>query len=160
MPGPMAWFSKNSDPLDACARDLERELATLEFEIAEADEEDTGPHYRSTVYPGQDLSGTELILEDYDQSSLKTPPSHIQEDLDGLSSKPTGFRERFKRLKQAVGAAPVSNPKLVELLSTGNIIGLQPLRYERRIARNRFFFMFFLLLLVLTGLATVLWRKY
>jgi hypothetical protein len=156
----MGWFSKNVDPIDARARDLERELAALDSEIAETDDEEPRPAYRSTVVPGQGPVGGELIMEDYDQSTLKAPPTHLQEQFDSISSKPTGFRERFKRLKKEVGAAPVSNPKLVKLLSSGNIEGLQPLRYERRVARNRFLFLFFLLLLVLTGLAMVLTRNY
>lgn len=153
----MGWFSKKIDPIEERARDLERELADLEAEIADTDD---GPSYRSTAYPDEAPTGGALIMEDYDQSSLKSPPSHIQEQIDGISSKPTGFRERFKRLKKEVGAAPVSNPKLVKFLSSGNIEGLQPLRYERRVARNRFFFLFFLLLLVLTGLAMVITRNY
>jgi len=153
----MGWFSKPVDPIEQRAKDLEREMAELESELREAAEDE--PSFRSTAYPEQD-GEKELILEEYDQSQLTEPPSEIQEELEGVSSKPTGFREKFKRLKKEVGAAPVSNPKLVKLLSTGNIRGLEPLRYERRVARNRFLFMLALLLLVLTGLAMVLHRNY
>lgn len=154
----MGWFGKQVDPIEQRAKDLEREMAELESELRQAAEEE--PAFRSSAYPDQSGGEKELILEDYDQSQLKEPPSHIQEELDGVSSKPTGFREKFRRLKKEVGATPVSNPKLVKLLSTGNIRGLEPLRYERRVARNRFLFMLALLLLVLTGLAMVLHRNY
>ncbi|MGB0578205.1 MAG: hypothetical protein ACPGVU_00760 [Limisphaerales bacterium] len=153
----MGWFSKTIDPIEKRAKDLEREMAELESELRQAAEDE--PSFRSTAYPDEG-GEKELILEEYDQSQLTEPPSEIQEELDSVTSKPTGFREKFKRLKKEVGATPVSNPKLVKLLSTGNIRGLEPLRYERRVARNRFFFMLCLLLLVLTGLAMVLHRNY
>jgi len=153
----MGWFSRQIDPIEERARELERELAELEAQIAASD---TGPRFRSSTYPDPARESGELILEEYDQSSLNSPPAQIQEKLDGLSSKPTGLRERLNRLKREFGVTPVGNPKLVKYLSSGNIQGLEPLRYERRVARNRFFFLFFLLLLVLTGLAMVITRNY
>jgi hypothetical protein len=42
---------------------------------------------------------------------------------------------------------------MVHYLAAGSIQGLRPLRYERRVARNRFLAFLALLLLVLWGLA-------
>jgi hypothetical protein len=40
-------------------------------------------------------------------------------------------------------------------MTSNSIHGLRPLRYEKRVARNRFIGLFILLVLVLTGLARV-----
>ena len=48
---------------------------------------------------------------------------------------------------------PVStNPNMVNLLAAGSIQGLRPLRYERRVARNRFLAFTTVLVLILIGL--------
>jgi len=154
----MGWFTKRADPLDDRAREIERELARLESEL-EKSPADSAPEYRSTVLPG-DAPRDPLHLEDCDRSKPRKGSGSLQEKLDSLGSKPSGWRERWERFKLHFGATPATNPKLVKYLSAGNLQGLQPLRYEKRIARNRFFFMFFLLLLVLLGLFAVATRNY
>jgi hypothetical protein len=52
----------------------------------------------------------------------QTPP--------GPSALPRRFREHFR------GPA-ASNPKLIGYLAAGSVKGLSPLRYERRVTRNR-----------------------
>lgn len=47
---------------------------------------------------------------------------------------------------------PPSNEKLVNYLAAGGIQGLRPLRFERRIARNRIIFVCVVLGLLLWGL--------
>lgn len=49
-----------------------------------------------------------------------------------------------------------SNPRLVNYLAAGGVQGLRPLRYEKRIARNRFIWLVVIVSLALFGLATVL----
>jgi hypothetical protein len=44
----------------------------------------------------------------------------------------------WQRFKSRFSRRPVSNPKLINYLAAGSIQGLRPLRYEQRIARNRF----------------------
>lgn len=150
----MGWFTKRADPLEKRAREIERELARLESEM-----EDNPP----VVLP-EDESQTSSNSQDPLPLASRRPPRkgsvRLQESIDALGSKPSGWRERWERFKLHFGATPATNPKLVKYLSAGNLQGLQPLRYEKRIARNRFFFMFFLLLLVLFGLFTVATRNY
>ena len=45
-----------------------------------------------------------------------------------------------------------NNPAMAKMLAAGSIHGLRPLRKERRVARNRFIFLFVTLLAVLWGL--------
>lgn len=162
----MGWFQKKSDPIEARVQELERELEALRGEIDQQSSAPTtaeeAPAFRSSYYPGQEQSkprdpAEELILEADGQATLRQPVKYLQEKLDGLSAKPTGLRAKLKELKENVGASPAAgaNPKLLKYLSTGNLEGLEPLRREKRIARNRVLFLTLLLALVLLGLAAV-----
>ena len=44
----------------------------------------------------------------------------------------------FGRLRQHFRRPTTSNPRLVTYLAAGGVQGLRPLRYEKRVARNRF----------------------
>ena len=59
----------------------------------------------------------------------------------------------WRRLTHHLSGPTSNNPKMVHYLAAGSIQGLRPLRYERRVARNRFLAFLVLLLLVLWGLA-------
>jgi hypothetical protein len=48
------------------------------------------------------------------------------------------------------------NPKLVNYLAAGSIQGLRPMRYEKRVARNRVLALVIVILLVLVGLWAIL----
>jgi hypothetical protein len=52
------------------------------------------------------------------------------------------------------GPSPTSTP-MATLLAAGSVHGLRPLRYEKRVARNRFIGLFIFLLLILLGLARI-----
>ena len=70
--------------------------------------------------------------------------------LDTRAERPGTLWERISRNFRK---PPVSNnPKLVNFLAAGSIQGLRPLRYERRVARNRFLAFTTVLVLVLIGL--------
>ena len=60
------------------------------------------------------------------------------------------LRAAWQRLKTHFSGPSTSNPKLVNYLAAGSVQGLRPLRYEKRIQRNRF-------LLFLAGLVLALW---
>ncbi len=64
----------------------------------------------------------------------------------------------WARLRQQFQSPPTSNPKLVHYLAAGSVHGLNATRYERRIARNRFFALLVVLILVLLGLASAIMR--
>jgi hypothetical protein len=65
----------------------------------------------------------------------------------------------WQRLKQHFYGPSASNLKLIRYLAAGSIQGLQPLRYEKRVARNRVLFLTAILLAVLWGLIYVfLWH--
>jgi len=65
----------------------------------------------------------------------------------------------WQRIKNNFRAAPASNPKLLNYLAAGSIHGLRPLRYEKRVARNRFLLLVIVLAVVLWGIVAALMRK-
>ncbi|MBG85940.1 MAG: hypothetical protein CMO80_03445 [Verrucomicrobiales bacterium] len=156
----MGLFSK-SDPIDDHSRELERELENLREEIRQAEAD--APKFRSTVtpqQPGEQTTQADPIFEEYDQSKVRQPESPLREDGEAVSSRERGVRAWFRQLKKNVGAAPSTNPRLVKLMSVGNIEGLKPLRAEKRQARNRFLFLFGVLLFVLYVLFSLVTANY
>ena len=53
------------------------------------------------------------------------------------------------RLRGWFNHPPPSNPRLVTYLAAGGVRGLRPLRYEKRVARNRFIMLVIVLLVIL-----------
>lgn len=61
----------------------------------------------------------------------------------------------WKRLAGWFSSPPPTNPQMIRYLASGSVQGLRPLRYERRVARNRFIGLFLLLFVILWGLLAV-----
>jgi hypothetical protein len=55
----------------------------------------------------------------------------------------------LNRLRRQFSRPEAGNPRLVTYLAAGGVRGLRPLRYEKRVARNRFIALVILLLVVL-----------
>lgn len=68
------------------------------------------------------------------------------------------WSQLWKRVKGRWVDPPPANEKLVSYLAAGGIQGLRPLRYERRVARNRLIFVCVVLGLLLWGLLVVFWQ--
>ena len=167
----MGWFKKKADPISDRARALSEEIAALEAQIkrlgAKPEPNPSAPRLRSTAMPhgAGTISHTahaqpappaaprEPIFEEVDQKRLKakaepeTTPGHYN-DLGVRKYDLTAF---LARLKNNFRGPPTANPKLVNYLAAGSIQGLRPMRYEKRVARNRFLSVVIGLLLVLIG---------
>ncbi|MBI3880438.1 MAG: hypothetical protein HY301_10300 [Verrucomicrobia bacterium] len=65
----------------------------------------------------------------------------------------------LRRAQGIFRGADTSNPKLVSYLAAGSIQGLKPLRYERRVARNRFILLSVVFFLLLWGILAVILRS-
>lgn len=167
----MGWFRKKQDPLSERARALEAEIAALQEQIKQAESgvaAPSAPRLRAPALPGGAKTGTpaappaEPVFEAVDQHRLKTPapvaPTSALPHPD-LGLRQPGLSGSLLRLKRHFGLTPSSNPKLVKLLDSGQIQGLRPLRYEKRVARNRFILLSLLLLAVLFGLFTAILRS-
>ena len=122
-------------------------------------------HGGSTVHAQNTEPGTERqpveepVLEDlnpFRNPGEVTPPPATKPSL--------GLREVeslsvWERVKNNFRSPPTSNPKLVNYLAAGSIQGLRPLRYEKRVARNRFLLFAIALALVLWGLFAALLKR-
>lgn len=65
----------------------------------------------------------------------------------------------WRRFKTNFRGPATSNPKLVNYLAAGSIQGLRPLRYERRVARNRFLVLVVILIVVLWGIVALIFFR-
>lgn len=147
----MGLFKKKADPITDRTRALNAEISALEAKIKKLDQqaqESRGPRLRSTVYPAGSAkpapappANSEPVFEDVHQNKLTGPPEpevtpgHFNE----LGVRKFDLLAVWQRLKNQIAGRPLANPKLINYLAAGSIQGLRPLRYEKRVARNRFF---------------------
>ncbi|MFM2293789.1 MAG: hypothetical protein RLZZ350_202 [Verrucomicrobiota bacterium] len=159
----MGWPGQKSDPVAERERALAAEISALEKQIRQL-EANPRPRFRSTARPHSETVTAPppepVGFEEVDQSRLKAqsqaeiPPAHFNQlgvrkyDLAGL----------LRRIKNHFAGPTATNPRLVNYLAAGGVQGLRAMRYERRIARNRFIGFAVLLLLVLIGLCAALKR--
>jgi len=167
----MAWFKKKADPIADRARALNAEIAALETKIrkyeAQVDNAPPTPALRSSAThqkagPARPAPPTEPVFEKVDTARLMKPaeatttPEHFNE----FGARKYDLPALLRRLRELFRGPTTSNPKLVSYLAAGGIQGMQPLRRERRIARNRFIALVILLFLALLGLAAVFLRSH
>ncbi len=167
----MAWFRKRPDPISERAQALNDEIARLETQIKQLDaqmqRDQSQPRLRSTALPHTGPAGHtapvpaappvpvvgDPIFEDVDQDALKarnnggTTPDHYNE----LGVRKYDLPALLRRIRGHFRGPSTTNPKLVSYLAAGGIQGLRPLRYEKRVARNRFIFFVVILFLALLG---------
>ena len=167
----MGLLKKNPDLISDKARSLSAEIAALEAEIKKLDSQlarPGEPKFRSTVTPA---GGT--IISRAVEKPAPTPPSKPSEPVfekigtTRLTSRtenevPELFNELgirkydlpalFNRLRNHLRGPTTSNPRLVNYLAAGGVQGLRPLRYEKRVARNRFIWLVVVVSFVLFGL--------
>ena len=135
----MGLFKRNKDPLKKRAKFVQNKLNELQSQIQELDE-----------LPAQESSS----LHDLNQNNplLTRRPSTMKKDhpLDTSVQRP---EKLWNRIIKNFRKPPIStNPNMVNFLAAGSIQGLRPLRYERRVARNRFLAFTTVLVLILIGL--------
>ena len=167
----MAWFRKKSDPISDRARALNEEIARLGSQIQQLDarlqRDQSQPRLRSTALPHSGSVGHatpepeappvpahhEPIFEEVGRDVLEgrgeagTTPEHYNE----LGVRKYDLLALLRRLRDNFRGPSTTNPRLVSYLAAGGIQGLRPLRYEKRVARNRFIFFVIVLLAVLLG---------
>jgi hypothetical protein len=179
----MSWFTKKADPISDRARVLNAEIASLEAQIKKLDDRlqrhQNQPRLRSTAIPHRGtISHTleslpvevpnvsvkrsvEPIFEAVHQNRLEpngenhTSPEHYND----LGVRKYDLTALFRRIKHHFQGPSTTNPKLVSYLAAGGIQGLRPLRYEKRVARNRFIFLVIFLFIVLLGLLAVFVKR-
>lgn len=174
----MGLFKKKADPISERARALSAEIVALEEKIKKLNAQaEAQPRLRSTALPHRSTPAPiapaaapepkkrlprDPIFEEVDQKKLQpgseapATPDHFNE----LGVRKYDLAGFFRRLRNHFRGKPVSNPKLINYLAAGSIHGLRPLRYEKRVARNRFLFLTIVFLLVLWGIIAFLVRHH
>jgi hypothetical protein len=154
-----------ADPISERENALNAQISSLEAEIKRLDSQiqhTPTPKLRSTAIPHSHTvsrkaepapakpPAAEPVFEEIKPLKPRTEaeaPDHFNElgvrkyDLPALLQK---IRDQFRR-------PTTNNPRLVNYLAAGGVHGLRPLRYEKRVARNRFVAFTALLLLLLLG---------
>jgi hypothetical protein len=174
----MAWFRNKPDPISDRARALTDEIAALEAQIKTLDgrlqQQTSRPRLRSTALPQsvtlQRLASAsqpavaavrDPIFEEVDVDRLQSPPEvagttgHYNE----LGVRKYDLPALMRRVRNHFRTPAATNPKLVSYLAAGGIQGLRPLRYEKRVARNRFIVFVIFLFLMLLGLVAAFFRR-
>jgi hypothetical protein len=160
---------KKNDPISERAHALTDQIASLEAEIKRLDNQlqhTPVPRLRSTALPhGATVARTheppppppaapEPVFEEVKpvRTDDETAPTDQFNDLGVRKYDLPGF---LGRLRQHFRRPTTSNPRLVTYLAAGGVQGLRPLRYEKRVARNRFIVLVVVLFLVLLGVISV-----
>ncbi|MDB6016755.1 MAG: hypothetical protein JWR19_1244 [Pedosphaera sp.] len=114
----------------------------------------------ATTPPPPPSGPSEPIFEEVDQDRLKDrqEPASTPDHFNELGVRKYDLAALFRRIKNHFRGPSTANPKLVNYLAAGSIQGLRPMRYEKRVARNRFVAFAALLFLVLVGLILVFIR--
>lgn len=162
----MGLFRKKPDPLAQRASSLNRRISELEAEIARLNQNLTPPEARPSPSPGRATSArppSPPAPEPVFESIPPRPPDPRRPDGPGREAAELGLKrplwsQWWRRLKRQFVDPPPANEKLVNYLAAGSIQGLRPLRYERRVARNRILFICVVLGLLLWGLVMVFWQ--
>jgi hypothetical protein len=181
----MGLFSKKADPITLKEKALSQQLAALQSEIKQlsariekpahaelhtnANAQPQQPIVRSTAIPSSGrpnispqaparntIAPREPIFESVNQGPPQSADTDSKSHFNDLGLRKYDITAGWRRLKRMLRGPSAHNPKLVSYLAAGSIRGLRPLRYEKRIARNRTIALtgFFLIILwIVIGLA-------
>ena len=174
----MTLFKKKVDPISERKRALNAEIAALEAKIqklgTQVNQPQSHPRLRSTAMPHRStvsthattpapqLVPTEPIFEEVDQNKLKaknetvTTPNHYND----LGVRKYDLHSFIQRIKNHFNPPPTSNPRLLTYLAAGSFQGMRPLRYEKRVARNRFILLVTIFFLALLGILLVFLKNH
>ena len=170
----MGLLNKKSDPISDKARALNERIAALEAEIKTLDVQlarAPEPKFRSTTTPPSETISRPLekpapvpkprepVFEEVNRAKLAARADNDAPELfNELGVRKYDLPALFNRLRNHFRGPTTSNPRLVNYLAAGGVQGLRPLRYEKRVARNRFFALVIIVTVVLLGLFLMLKR--
>jgi hypothetical protein len=89
------------------------------------------------------------------QPEAEASPAHFND----LGVRKYDLAGSWRKFKNHFQGPPANNPKLVNYLAAGSIQGLRPMRYEKRVARNRVIALTLILLGLLWGIIAVFSRR-
>jgi hypothetical protein len=158
--------SAGDDPISERARSLNEQIATLESEIKKLDSQiqhTSTPRLRSTAIPhGATITrktdpppaAHEPVFEEvkllHTGDEVATP-----DQFNELGVRKYDLPALLNRIGRLFKRPTTNNPRLVTYLAAGGVHGLRPMRYEKRVARNRFIALVIFLFLVLLGVISL-----
>ena len=169
----MGWFRKKREPCSEYAHALDAEISSLQHEIqrlsAELDKPQVqplrpspvdGPRLAERAASAASLTKPEPVFEPVDRERLEAGPEAVaREQFNHLGMRRLDLPSLWEKFISQFRPPPAANPKLVQYLAAGSIQGLRPLRYEKRVHRNRLIITVVFFLLVLWGaLYAIKWR--
>ena len=159
--------SKKPDPISDKARSLHDEIAALEAKIKQLDTQlsrTPSPKFRSTALPPRATisraadknapppTKTEPVFEVIKRGPLTPGADHAAPEIyNDLGVRKYDLPALWHRLRNHFRGPTTSNPRLVNYLAAGGVQGLRPLRYEKRVARNRVVVLALILFVILLG---------
>jgi hypothetical protein len=166
----MALSKKKVDPITDRSRVLNDQIARLESQIKKLDtqiQRTPVPKFRSTAMPhGSTVSRTsepapkpiagEPVFEEINQDPLQSrAEAETSDHYNELGARKYDLPALWARLGNHFRRPTTTNPRLVNYLAAGGVHGLRPMRYEKRVARNRFILLVVVLFLILLGVISV-----
>jgi len=164
----MPVFKKKGDPISARSKELNEQIRVLEAEIKQltvkaehakanaprlrsaADSQKTIVESKATLAPRDPVFEKLNYQKSKQQPEIEAAPDRYND----LGVRKYDLIGAVRRLQNQLRGSPTANPKLVSYLAAGSIKGLRPLRYEKRIARNRFIFLSLFFVLILWGIVS------
>jgi hypothetical protein len=154
------------DPISERARTLNDQIESLESEIKKLDtqlQRTTTPKFRSTTIPhGESIarkSGPPSAAKPISHEPVfeEVNPKHFQTQTDPrdryneLGVRKYDLPALWHRLCNHFRRPTTNNPRLVNYLAAGGVHGLRPMRYEKRVARNRVIALAIFLFVIMLG---------
>jgi hypothetical protein len=150
----MGWLKKKTDPISDHARAINDQIAALESKIKKLDsqmQQKPGPRLRSsTLPPGAAVPRTNEptvapptgvrgpVFEEVNQQPIQSPEAAPPPELyNEFGGRRYDLPALWLRWRNHLRGPTASNPRFVSLLAAGSFQGLRPMRYEKRVARNR-----------------------
>jgi hypothetical protein len=166
---------KNIDPISERARALNEQISTLEAEIKKIDSQlqrPLAPKFKSTAIPhggtifrksepptpASKSAASEPVFEEIKKLAPTAEPG-TPEHYNELGVRKYDLPALWKRIRNHFRSPTTSNPRLVNYLAAGGVQGLRPLRYEKRVARNRLIALIVFLLIVLLGIISLIVKR-
>ncbi len=168
----MPIFKKKVDPISTRSKELNDQIRALEEEIKELsvriDYSKSHPRVRSTAVPHRPTLVAEPappprdpVFEklNYQKSKVQPEVESAPDRYNDLGVRKYDLMGAWRRLQNHFRGNATANPKLVSYLAAGSIKGLRPLRYEKRIARNRFIFLSLFFVIILWGILAAVFNQ-
>ena len=173
----MALLKKKIDPISDRARALSQQIAALESEIKKLDtqiQRAPAPKFRSTAIPHGETIARKLeapiapkptahepVFEKINQEPLQPRAAAESDDhYNDLGVRKYDLPALWSRIRNHLRGPTAVNPRLVNYLAAGGVHGLRPMRYEKRVARNRFILLVVVLFLILLGVISMFLKSH